>query len=84
MEYVYILRSKKDATKIYIGVTNNIKRRLQEHASASSNHYTYRFAPWELETYLVFKNKRLEQEFEAYLKSSSGRAFLRKRLIAES
>ena len=84
MEYVYILRSKKDGTKIYIGITNNLKRRLREHSVSSSNHYTYRFAPGELETYLVFQNKRLVKEFEAYLKTHSGRAFLRRRLITES
>jgi putative endonuclease len=30
MYYVYLLKSKKD-NSLYIGYTNNIKRRLQEH-----------------------------------------------------
>jgi putative endonuclease len=32
MEYVYVLRSKKDK-KFYIGLTNNLNRRLQQHNS---------------------------------------------------
>ena len=83
MEYVYILRSKKDKSKRYVGVTTNLERRLKQHNIASSNHYTYKYTPWEIETYIAFQNKDLAQAFEAYLKSHSVRAFLRRRLIVE-
>ncbi|MBU1925928.1 MAG: GIY-YIG nuclease family protein [Candidatus Omnitrophica bacterium] len=83
MEYVYILKSKTDSSKQYIGVTNDLERRLKQHNNTSSSHYTYKYAPWGLETYVAFRNKRLAKEFEAYLKTHSGRAFLRRRLIAD-
>ncbi|MCG2711331.1 MAG: GIY-YIG nuclease family protein [Candidatus Omnitrophica bacterium] len=83
MEYVYILKSKKDNSKQYVGITSDLKRRLNQHNNARSNHYTYKYAPWEIETYIAFRSKNLAKEFEAYLKSHSGRAFLRRRLIVE-
>ena len=82
MYYVYILRSKKNEDRVYIGVTNNIERRLKEHAAAKGKSYTVRHAPWELETYIAFKHQKVAEEFELYLKSHSGRAFLRRRLMA--
>jgi len=81
MFYVYILRSNKDRRKIYIGITNNLERRLREHLDAKGSDYTHRYAPWDLDTYIVLKNKILAENLEIYLKSHSGRAFLRKRLI---
>jgi predicted GIY-YIG superfamily endonuclease len=82
MHYVYILRSEKSTDRFYIGYTENLDRRLFEHLNAPSDAYTRRYAPWKLETYVVFKDKKLAVEFEAYLKSHSGRAFLRRRLMA--
>jgi predicted GIY-YIG superfamily endonuclease len=82
MRYVYILKSKKSKSRVYIGITNNIDRRLKEHSNPKSDSYTRRYAPWTLATYIAFTNVRLAEEFEMYLKSHSGRAFLRKRLIA--
>ena len=82
MEYcVYILRSKKKAGQFYIGYTTNLERRMKDHANPKSSAYTRQYAPWEMETYIGFKDKRLAQEFELYLKSHAGRAFLKKRLI---
>lgn len=82
MEYnVYILRSQKDNERIYIGYTQNLKNRLEQHSQPKPENYTLRYAPWKLETYLTFTDEELAQQFETYLKSQSGRAFLRKRLI---
>jgi len=79
--YVYILRSQEDPKQVYIGYTANLENRMEDHANPKATAYTRQYAPWELETYTVFKNKNLAQEFELYLKSQSGRAFLKKRLI---
>ena len=79
--YVYILRSKKDPKQFYIGYTTDIEKRMEQHQNPKASAYTRQYAPWELETYVVFKNKDLAQQFEIYLKSHSGRAFLKKRLI---
>jgi len=84
MFYVYVLKSKKTKSRFYIGMTGNLKRRLEEHSKATKDKYTYRHAPWELETYIVFKNKFLATEFESYLKTSSGRTFLKRHLIQKN
>ena len=83
MQYVYVLKSKKDKSKRYIGQASDLKRRLYQHNNASSNHYAYKYAPWKIETYIAFQNKNLAKNFEAYLKSHSGRAFLRRRLVVD-
>lgn len=80
MHIVYILKSKKEPVKIYIGITNDLNKRLNEHNAGKSG-YSKRYAPWEIETYITFKNKMLAENFEKYLKVGSGQAFLTKRLI---
>lgn len=80
MYTVYILRSNKYPERLYIGSTTDIKRRLKEHNDGESL-YSKRYGPWELETYIVFKNKTRAEEFEKYSKSGSGFAFLKKHLI---
>ncbi|MBU0549586.1 MAG: GIY-YIG nuclease family protein [Candidatus Omnitrophica bacterium] len=80
MYIIYILLSKIDTRRYYIGITQNLRKRLKEH-NASQSGYSKRYAPWEVETYTVFRNKALAEAFEDYLKSGSGNAFLKKRLI---
>ena len=79
--YVYILKSKKDSDRFYVGYTTNLENRMEQHNNPKASTYTRQYAPWELETYVVFEDKELAQQFEIYLKSHSGMAFLRKRLI---
>jgi len=80
MYIVYILKSLKTSNKIYIGLTQNLERRLKEHNRGDSS-YTSIHKPWKIETYIVFNNKNLAESFEKYLKSGSGYAFLKKRLL---
>ena len=79
MYYVYILQSKKDDS-CYIGVTTDLKRRIQEHNSGSTK-YSNSKRPYKLIWYCSFPNKRRAYDFERYLKSSSGYAFTKKRLV---
>ena len=79
MYYVYILNSDKDNSK-YIGVTTDLKNRLQEH-NASESKYSKSKAPFKLSWYCSFVHKAKAYEFERYLKSSSGFAFRNKHLI---
>ena len=44
--------------------------------------YTKRHAPWEIESYLAFSEGKDAKRFEVYLKSNSGKAFMKKRLIS--
>ncbi|MEW6599692.1 MAG: GIY-YIG nuclease family protein [Nitrospirota bacterium] len=83
MFYTYILRSLKTSVAIYIGYTSDLKARLDRHNSPNNNGYTKRHAPWEIETYIAFTQKVDAQRFELYLKSSSGKAFMRKRLLSD-
>jgi len=80
MYYVYILRSLHYKEQIYIGLTNDVRKRLSDHNSGHSEH-TAKYKPWNLEMYLVFKTKTKAAEFEKYLKSHSGRAFAFRRLL---
>ena len=80
MYIVYILISQKDPNRYYIGLTDNLEKRLKRHNSSQS-YYSKRYAPWQTEAYVAFNNRKLAEKFERYLKSGSGHAFLKKRLI---
>lgn len=54
MFYVYILRSKKDGS-IYIGYTNDLKRRFEEHNNSKSKS-TKNKVPFELIYYEAYKS----------------------------
>jgi predicted GIY-YIG superfamily endonuclease len=73
MWYVYILRACDDTS--YVGCTTDINRRLNEH-NRKKVAYTGDKVPLLLITYIAFSNKYKAFEFEKYLKSGSGRAFL--------
>jgi len=79
MKYVYLLQSIPFPEKRYVGLTSNLKNRLNAHNSRQSLH-TAKFKPWELVTYVAFSNESKAVAFEEYLKSGSGRAFANKRL----
>ena len=81
MQYVYILISEKDRTKFYIGETSDLDKRVKEHNKGCS-YYTKRYMPWRLEIYIVFHSSLLAKQFERYLKSGSGKTFLKRRLMA--
>jgi putative endonuclease len=80
---VYILRSEKYPQRIYIGFTEDLDKRIGEHNRNESG-YTKSYSPWSLETYIVFNNKSQAVSFEKYLKSGSGFAFLKKRLLTSN
>ncbi|HCJ66301.1 MAG TPA: excinuclease ABC subunit C [Elusimicrobia bacterium] len=82
MYYVYILKSLSNKKKLYIGYTENLKRRLTEHNSTLNKYnYSSRHKPWELICYLAFKTKDTAEDFERYLKEGSGFAFMKKHLL---
>jgi len=45
MKYLYILRSKSRPGQLYVGVTSDLRRRLQYHNSGECRH-TAKFIPW--------------------------------------
>ncbi|MDD4954770.1 MAG: GIY-YIG nuclease family protein [Candidatus Omnitrophica bacterium] len=58
MHTVYILRSLKDSRRHYIGITADLEKRLKVHNNKQSV-YSSVYAPWKLETYIVFRDKFL-------------------------
>ena len=77
--YVYILTSKKDA-KLYVGSTNDLKRRLGEHESGQCESTRSR-RPLELEAYVAVREESVARNLENYFKTGSGIATLRKRIL---
>lgn len=77
MYYVYILQSLSFPDRYYIGFTEDLKRRVNDHNSGKSNH-TNKYIPWKLKNYFAFDDKEKATQFEEYLKSGSGRSFIKK------
>jgi len=79
MYYLYILKSKKD-DKLYIGSTNDLRRRLLEHNEGKVSSTKSR-APFELRYYEVFYAERDARSRETSLKKD-GKALgqLKKRI----
>jgi putative endonuclease len=78
MYYVYLLHSAKDKG-FYIGFSTNLKRRLAEHRRGAS-FATKSRGPWNLIYYEAYLNQEDALGREKYLKSGSGRRFLRAQL----
>jgi predicted GIY-YIG superfamily endonuclease len=77
--YVYILQSTVDPDRFYAGLTDDLPARLKTH-NAGRVRYTAQWKPWRIKTYIAFSDRGRAAAFERYLKSSSGRAFVKSRL----
>jgi len=82
MYYMYVLKSKKD-DKLYIGSTNDLKRRLSEHNKGQVS-VTKPRAPFELRYYESFYAKGDARKREASLKKDGKALGQLKRRISES
>lgn len=78
--YVYILLCHDN--KPYIGCTDDLKNRINRHQKGQVPATKDRL-PIKLISYFAFNNKYTAFNFEKYLKSGSGRAFLKRHLVAE-
>ena len=77
MYYVYILQSIGFPDRFYIGYTNALKRRLAQHNSEHTGH-TEKYRPWRIKNYFAFDDEQKAKDFEQYLKSQSGREFIKR------
>lgn len=75
MFYCYILLCSDHKT--YIGATNDLKDRMIRHQKGYIEATKNRL-PIKLLTYFAFNDEHTTFAFEQYLKSGSGRAFLKK------
>lgn len=77
--YVYVLMCSDK--KPYIGCTENLKERINRHKKGHVPATKPRL-PIKLISYFAFPNKFVAFNFEKYLKSGSGRAFMKKHLLS--
>jgi putative endonuclease len=77
MRCVYLLRSLRDGSKRYVGLTDDLPRRLAEHNAGRSSH-TAAHAPWKVVAAIYFADSGKAEAFERYLKNGSGHAFARR------
>ncbi|TET05935.1 GIY-YIG nuclease family protein [Candidatus Dependentiae bacterium] len=80
MYYVYLLISNNYPDQIYIGYTRDVSQRLKTHNNGGSPH-TAKYKPWTLVAQFSFAKQSTALNFEKYLKSQSGRAFIKKRFL---
>ena len=69
--YVYILKSLKN-DKLYIGYTNNLARRFEEHNTGWGSRYTRQNGPWTLVYSETHTERASAARRERYLKSTRG------------
>lgn len=74
MHYTYVLKMINN--KFYIGYTNDLKRRLQEHNGGHVN-TTKKYLPIQLIFYEAFLNKKDAVRREEYFKTNKGKITLR-------
>ena len=79
MWFVYIIKGVENSF-IYIGSTNDLKRRLNEHNEGLTQS-TKHDAPFEMDAYIAVKTEGKAKESEKYFKTGSGKAFLKKRFL---
>ncbi len=78
--YVYVLKSISHPNQIYTGFTEDLNKRLSDHDAGRARH-TSKYAPWQCLVALRFPTKHKALEFERYLKTGSGRAFLKRHFL---
>jgi predicted GIY-YIG superfamily endonuclease len=80
MFYVYLIQSTKFLKEHYVGYSQDLKTRIKDHNYGKSVH-TSKFKPWKLLAYFAFNQMQTAKDFESYLKTGSGRAFLKKHFL---
>ncbi len=79
--FVYILKSlEKDF--VYIGSTNSLQQRLFEHNNGDEIS-TKAYRPFQIVAYVALQTEKSARELEKYFKTGSGKAILKKRILAD-
>jgi putative endonuclease len=76
--YVYALRSETDSG-LYLGYSSDLRKRIAQHKRGAAFATSYR-GPWKLIYYEAYVEQADALGREKYLKSGSGRRFLRAQL----
>jgi putative endonuclease len=80
MKYVYQLQSADHPDQTYVGLADDLRASLAAHNAGQSPH-TSKFKPWKLLTYVAFSDQSKAVAFERYMKTGSGPAFAKGRLL---
>jgi len=79
MFYVYVLENTTDKSW-YIGYSSDLKKRVASHQKGQGARTTKRKEGWLLMYYEAYRNMADAKGREKFLKSGSGRKFLKKQL----
>jgi putative endonuclease len=81
MYFIYIIYSKK-LDRFYVGTTDDVEKRLDEHNSGFYNEaFTVKGIPWELSLSFECESSRKAYELEKFLKRMKSRVFLEKVIV---
>ena len=80
MYYVYVIQSLSHPNQHYTGMTENMNQRLLDHNEGRSVH-TNKFKPWRIIVARRIDNEKKARAFEKYLKTGSGRAFMKRHFL---
>jgi len=78
--YIYAIKSSV-YNRIYVGFTANLEKRIKEHNQGKTKS-TKGFTPWYLIYYETTETRIEARKREKYLKSGSGKEFLKNKLTA--
>jgi len=81
MYYVYALQSEKTG-HIYIGMTQDIKKRIHQHNSGNSG-WTKKYRPWKLIHLETQPDSKTARQKEKYYKTGIGREEVKKSSFAD-
>jgi putative endonuclease len=77
MHYLYIIYSRS-ADKYYVGVTGNVKQRLDQHNNSERDTFTSKYRPWELLAVYSCKDMSTARTIESFIKRQKSRNLLRR------
>jgi putative endonuclease len=77
MYYVYVLKSI-DHYRFYVGMTENLERRLNEH-NIGKTKSTKAWRPWKVFFSEVYDTRELARQREKYLKSGYGKQWIKEK-----
>jgi predicted GIY-YIG superfamily endonuclease len=77
--YVYFLKLSND--DIYVGSTNDLRRRLKSHQDGHVQS-TKLYLPLTLKSYVAVETEVIARSLERYFKSGSGKAVAKKRFFS--
>ena len=78
--FVYLIQSNIRPDRHYVGRTSDLPGRIASHNAGESPH-TSKYRPWRLTVSVAFASEAKATEFEKFLKSGSGAAFLNRHFL---